>query len=380
MSIIRWLIAGSVLLLMLISGCTASRPPVLPQRPTEPRAQKPFYVWAYHPWWVGDAWQQYDWSVLDELLFFDLKIDATGRFSEANGWPLVWLDLIRQARVVHVPITPTISLFSRDDFVLLFSSTLHRRVLVDYLIEAVQLTQAPGVHLDFEIFESVPEVARAGFTAFVRDLRHALDALDGNHMLTMYALAFDPGDVFDESALVPYIDYFVVQGYDLHWKGGATAGPVAPVRGWGTANWEAVLSRFLSLGVPRSKIIMALPFYGYEWPVASPEPGAPTRGAGVSVTYAPVDTTAMPLFRISALERVRQFGFKRDPLSQSPYYVFRDSTGWVQGWFEDPVSIREKIQFVKQHRLAGIAIFVPAYDNGELFRVIREALYESVTQ
>jgi len=251
---------------------------------------------------------------------------------------------------------------------------------VDYLVEAVQLTQAPGVHLDFEVFEPVPEVARSGFTTFVRDLRHALDALEGKHMLTMYALAFDPGDVFDESALVPYIDYFVVQGYDLHWKGGATAGPVAPVRGWGTANWEAVLSRFLSLGVPRSKIIMALPFYGYEWPVTSPEPGASTRGAGVSVTYAPVDTTAMPLFRISALERVQQFGFKRDPLSLSPYYVFQDSTGWVQGWFEDPVSIREKIQFVKQHRLAGIAIFVPAYDNGELFRVIREALYESVTR
>jgi len=85
MSIIRWLVAGSVLLPMLISGCAVSRPPVLPQQPTETRAQKPFYVWAYHPWWVGDAWQQYDWSVLDEILFFDLKIDATGRFSEVNG-------------------------------------------------------------------------------------------------------------------------------------------------------------------------------------------------------------------------------------------------------------------------------------------------------
>ncbi len=334
---------------------------------------------AYHPWWAGKAWQTYDWEHLDEVYFFDIEVNGVGGFKAAHDWPLVWLDLIRQAKASGVRLAPTITLSSRQDFIDLFGNRYAWELLIQNIMEAVRLTEAPVVHLDVEIFESVPSYARDGFTEFVASLRRYLRERGGDQELTMYLLAHDPGDVFDERQLARWVDYFVVQGYDLHWADGAVAGPVAPVTGWGAAGWDQILRRLEEEGVSRKKIVMALPFYGYEWPVEHPEPGASVRGRGRAVTYAPVDTLQMPTFKIAALERIRRYGFERDPQSGSPYYVFQDSTGWYQGWFEDPESIRRKVQFIKEQGLAGVAIFSPAYDNGTLWNALLSVLQEEGT-
>jgi len=331
-------------------------------------------VIVYHPWWAGKAWRMYDWDGLDEVYFFDIELDGNGYFKAAHDWPLAWLDMIQQAKTAGVAVAPTITLSNRQDFVELFGNRYNWNLLIQNILEAVRITDAPVVHLDIEIFESVPSYAREGFTEFVATLRKRLRERGGPQELSMYLLAHDPGDVFDERRLARWVDYFIVQGYDLHWADGAVAGPVAPISDWDGAGWNAILRRLDEEGIPRKKLIMAIPFYGYEWPVESPDPGAPVRGKGRAITYAPVDTLQMPTFKIAALDRIRTYGFERDPKSGSPFYVFQDSTGWYQGWFEDPESIRRKIAFIKEQGLAGVAVFSPAYDNGTLWNALRTAL------
>src|SRR5690606_20894095 len=152
------------------------------------------------------------------------------------------------------------------------------------------------------------------------------------------------------------------------WSNGPTAGPVSPLAGWEGVNWEAILARYLALGVPRDKIVLTVPFYGYEWPTASDRPGAPTRGLATTITYAPVSADYLPLIRVNAREQVRRHGARRDPVSRSPYYVYRGTDGWYQGWYEDAESLQAKYAFIRRERLAGIAIFLLGYDGGELVR------------
>lgn len=80
----------------------------------------------------------------------------------------------------------------------------------------------------------------------------------------MFLVADDESDVFDEASLAEVADYLVVQGYDLHARAEARAGPVAALEGWGRRNWRTIVARLVEIGVPRRKIVMSVPYFGYE--------------------------------------------------------------------------------------------------------------------
>lgn len=359
----RLLVGLSVVLVLVVAGCGASRSGV------EGKRDLAFRVVGYHAWWTGDAWQRYDVASLHELIFFDLRPEADGTWAATHGWPDEWDALVAHAAATGTALAPTVTVQDPDVFVALFSDDAAAGRLVENAVAAVQAAEADGLHLDVEVFREVPAAARAGYQRFVERLRAALPRAT---TLSMYMLAYDQGDVVDEAALAPLVDFFVVQGYDLHWRGGDVAGPVAPVAGWGGNNWGAVVQRFVDLGVPRRKLVMSVPFYGYEWPTESDALGARTRGRGRTITYARVDTldggTQLP----AARERIRLYGVRRDPATRAPYYAYQDSAGgWWQGWYEDALSLEAKYAFVQRERLGGIALWLVGYDDGALQQTLR---------
>jgi len=337
-----------------------------------PTAGDRFFVSGYHPYWAGDTWRSYPWDALDEVYFFELEAGADGTLADAHGWPEEWLPLVERARTEGVRLVPTISQHDPVAFARLFSDPARAERLVEELMLLLAATpNLAGLHLDFEVFEPVEMAARDGFTAFVAALEARLDEVDPSLLLSTFALAFDDDDVYDEPALAAATDFLVVQGYDFHSRAEARAGPVAAVAGWGRLNWQVVLERFLSLGVPARKIVMAVPLYGYQWPVTGPVPGATTRGDAVEIPLAPAADVVPEMPR--AFAQAARHGTLRDPSSGSPYYAFQDSTGWQQGWFEDAESLRAKYAFVREHGLGGVALFPLAYGDASLWPDLSEA-------
>ena len=337
------------------------------------RGDAGFEVYGYHVWWMQDGWRDEPLGALDGVFFFELRADTAG-VTDAHGWPQRWSALRRAAREQGTPLYPTLSVQGAERFERVFAAPDSARALLADALAAMRASEAPGLHLDVEAYRSVSAEARRGFTRFVRRLQAAMqeEYPQGTH-LSLFAPAFDYADAFDEAALAQMVDRLVVQGYDLHAKGGDVAGPIAPLSGWGSNNWQAILDRYDKLGVPRRKLVFAVPLFGYEWPVEGPKPGAATQGRARSISYAPVDPERLPNLQVSATERVAAYGKQRDPQSQSPYYVFRDSTGqWRQGWFEDAQSLRAKYDFVREKGLAGIALFPLGYDGGRLWPALFE--------
>jgi spore germination protein YaaH len=280
--------------------------------------------------------------------------------------------MVEDALEAGVQVTPTISMHDATAFEELFSDV----VAVDRVVDNITslLTATPGlagVHLDFEVFRPVERAARDGFTAFVARLGARMEALDPQLSLSVFTLAFDDDDVYNERALAELVDYLVVQGYDYHSAGDAQAGPVAALDGWGRLNWRNVVDRFRAMGVPSRKIVMAIPLYGYQWPVESDEPGAATRGEGITIPLAPPPDVLPELPRARA--QAQRHGLHRDSASGSPYYAFQDESGWYQGWFEDAESLRAKYDFVRQRGLGGVALFPLAYGDGPLWADLRAA-------
>jgi spore germination protein YaaH len=359
------------LALALGAAASACAPATRPASVTPTEGDR-FFVAGYHPYWAGDVWQTYPWDALDEVYFFELHANADGLIADAQGWPDRWLGLIERAHAERVRIVPTVSLHEAQAFRELFADPARAARLVDELMAL--LTGAPnlgGLHLDFEVFEPVEPSVRDGFTAFVVRLERRLRALDPTLLLSAFTLAFDDDDVYNERALAELTDFLVVQGYDFHSRADTRAGPIAALSGWGRLNWQVVVDRFLAFGVPPRKIVMAVPIYGYQWPVDSDVPGADARAEAVEIPLDPPPDVVPEMPR--AFLQAELHGVRRDAASGSPYYVFQDSSGWHQGWFEDAESLRAKYAFVRERGLGGVALFPLAYGNDALWADLRAA-------
>lgn len=361
----RSLLLGGVLAaaVALATAFVVAREPGPSSGPARP------LVWGYYPWWLGDHWRAFDLRLYDGLRFFEVEIDDEGQLAQRNGWPQQWQPLRDAAHAQRLPLEVTVTLFSAARFEKVFADPARRRRL---LVELLRLaTEAPGIHLDIEIFERLSGPAVSGYRDFCAQLRAGLRKLEPPVALSAFGVMGAAVDLYD-AATFSHLDQIVLQGYDSHHRTSAQTGPVAPLRGPFPITWESTLAHYLALGAPRHKIVFGLPFYGYEWPAESAGVGARTLGQAREISYALLDARRLPTIRIGAREEAARHGLRREAASGSPYYAYQEPKGgWRQGWFEDEVSLAAKLEFVRRERLAGIAVFPVGYDNGAFDGLLR---------
>ena len=82
-------------------------------------------------------------------------------------------------------------------------------------------------------------------------------------------------------------------------------------------------------------------------------------------------SSLLPDIRTNALTRSAEHGLRRESATQAPWYAFRDAEGWRQGWFDDPVSLVPRLEFVRDNNYRGVALFLLGYDGGALLEAIQ---------
>ncbi|MEY8366075.1 glycosyl hydrolase family 18 protein [Anaerovoracaceae bacterium 41-7] len=93
--------------------------------------------------------------------------------------------------------------------------------------------------------------------------------------------------------------------------------------------------------IPREKILMGMPNYGYDW----------------KLPFVKGETRAEKMSSEGAFWRAQYYGAEviYDQLSQAPYFTYFDSAGNKHVvWFEDIRSIRAKLALVEEYDLAGV--------------------------
>jgi len=153
--------------------------------------------------------------------------------------------------------------------------------------------------------------------------------------------------------------------YDFSGPWSPRTGLIAPLRADGSFHGETVersVASYEAAGVPASKLLMGLPFYGYGWHMVEDQgnglfqEGQPIRG---DRPYSYIQSLALDSTVF------------RDPVSQAPY-IFDGDVFWT---YEDPVSIAYKSQYGLEQQLGGFMIWELAGDtpDGTLLRTIRRA-------
>ncbi len=320
----------------------------------------------YYAYWMKGAWIDMDLRVYDRIVFFTTTPGSDGRMQARNGWPHAWVGLLTRADSLDIPVVPALALLEPDSIKSLFSSHDAISNLLETSLLLIEESKGMGVHLDIELFESVTDSLRDNFISFTDSLAEQALRRWPDAMLSMFTPAFDNDGLYDLSRIHEGYKQLMVQGYDLHWQTGPQSGPVSALKGWGGANWESIVDRYRNEGLDDSRLVMTIPYYGYEWPVESDSVGSSTKGTAKITTFAAVDSLVLPQYRINIQSRINQHGLQRDSVSGSPFYSFSDSSGFWQGWFEDTHSLEQKYSFIKEAGLKGVATFPMGYDQGIL--------------
>lgn len=330
--------------------------------PSENQTQLTRSIFGYHPYWMNNNWEQYNWSLLSDLCYFSYEVDA------ATGNP-VTTNAFESAAVIDtaldhgVKMHLCVTLFSGHAQFL--GNAAARRHLCAKLTESVRKRKIHGINIDFE---AVPSSQRQALTSFMQELRHYIDTAVPGTQLSMATPAVNWSNTFDLASLSQVCDFFMVMTYDYYWNLSQTAGPVAPLYPMESGYRYGVmrtLQYYFSEGVPPFKILMGVPYYGRVWPVQSAQAPSSTRGAGSAVMYRSVRNNPS-LFNY----QTRRY----EPASRATYYAY-EANGWNHCFIDEVEDLRMKYDLVHAYNLKGVGIWALGYDNGysDLWEILAES-------
>lgn len=200
-----------------------------------------------------------------------------------------------------------------------------RNILVDYQLDGVNLDLEKSPSADRSLYSKLIQTwsklfQRANFLVSVD-----VPAKIGSEPLDPWKGAFDYKSIGQS------VDEVILMTYEEHW-GGSPPGSVASLP------WVTKVLNYAIANIPREKIYMGIPLYGYDWP---------ERGTGKVIGYQ------------RAIELARRQGapLQWDTIQHSTF--FRYETGGVRHtvYFEDLRSLREKLELARQMGIRGVALW-----------------------
>lgn len=289
-------------------------------------------------------------DILDEVSPFWYGTNADGQLYHDP----IDTELLELARSKNVLVIPTIHnvVAGADPVPAILSNPDRRSRHVQAIVDEVMTRNYDGIDIDYE---SLSPNLREEYTAFIRELSAELKAHDKMLTIAVHAKACDQcglGGYQDWPALGELVDRLRIMTYDYSWRGSAP-GPIAPVY------WVEEVIAYAKQVVPPSKVIVGVPFYGYNWPA----------GGGRA--------TPQLWTHINDLIQSRQLAVNLQEsnargLVQESWITYNGR----QAWFATSRSLDAKLALVQQHDLAGIAIWRLGGEDPTNWSVIRTKLVQ----
>ena len=312
-------------------------------------------VFGWHPYWVGSAYNNYQWNLLSDLSYFSYEVDvSTGNALTTHNWSTA--AVVDSALANGLRVNLCVTLFSSH--ATFFGNSTAQQTLITNLINLVQSRGGHGVNIDFE---GVPSSQKIAFNNFVVDLCNQMHAAIPGSQVSIALFSVDWNGVFDIPLLNNYIDLFIIMGYGYYWTGSTTAGPTDPLYHFGTT-YNYTLSRsityYLNEGTTPSKLALGLPYYGREYTT--------TSNAVPSSVLNPPNSAVRFFDQIKDNASGNYVASNKywEGDSFTPYFMFQSGGNWKQSFINDGYSLQKRLEFVNQRGIAGIGIWALGYDDG----------------
>jgi len=347
-----------------------------------PVNNKPKIVYGFLPYWNLSRAELP--TTLTHVAYFALSVSPTGSLTQGvdeEGTTAynrmqseAFLEALQTKQDRDIASEIVIKQFASDDLQTFLNSSKAQENFYTQLDSVLLAYPFTGVNLDFEINTGGTAI-QDRFTNFVKNLDDHLARRHPNVQLSIdvFASAAEGGNIWNLEDLEPYVDYIIVMAYDFHRRNSPQTGPVAPLLG--SETWSSNINSHLKdilIQVPPQKVVLGIPFYGYEWQTTSANATALTYpDTGRTATYERVQELLANKDQNGAIEQWNEE-------SLSPYLTYKEDGKQYVLYFDNSRSISYKMDYINQLGLGGVAIWALGYEGEtvELWEVIGKKLRE----
>ena len=302
-------------------------------------------VIGYLPYWEYDDYPNLDYSLLTQINFFSAELNQYGDIINHHNWPNLYLVEFAHQNGVKVKLCAT--LFGQEPLTTLLSSYFYRQNAINNLLSLVIDNNADGIDIDFEL---LPTSQRENLVLFMEELSFAFHSEMEDPIITMATPAVDWSNAWDYNSLAEITDGLFVMGYNYFYSGSSNAGPVSPLGGYFYDIEYSIDDYIQKTNGQIDKIILGLPYYGYDWSVVDNSINSQAISYGIARTYA------------SAYTLSEDYGSNWDDTSNAVWIPYQNN-GWQQCWYDDSLSLSNKYEFAKNNNLQGVGIWALGYDD-----------------
>ena len=293
--------------------------------------------------------------------YFDIDLSGNLLITPSNK---INTEFINEMHIRGVKVTPFISNHwerERGNIALNNAEALSTQVA-----EVIEKYNLDGINIDIE---NVNEQYRQAYTNFTRLLREKLPS----DKLVTVAVAANPNGwntgwhgSYDYKALSDYSDYLMIMAYDESYFGGE-AGPISSAD-----FFNGSIDYAVKQGVPKSKIVTGIPFFGRFW-----KKGQTTGGSGI--------TAADVEFLITNYQSEKHY----DEITQSANVTITISqddplpkiwggqtltAGTYKIWYDDLRATQYKLEQINKYNIRGVGNWALGQENTETWRFYVDAL------
>jgi spore germination protein YaaH len=328
----------------------------------------PKEVAGFYPYWNLSKVTKLDLTNLSTVYYFALHLKRDGTFNEndpgisglnSDNGKLLKEKVLQNGARWGV----TIANMSANSITRNINNPARQQTIIDNTIKLMKQEGFTALNIDLEYVGRPDDTRKKSFTTFIQKLTHAVHReIPGSTVsLDAFADSVKKPRIFDMKSLGEILDHVIIMGYDFYPLASKVAGPVAPLTGKGRHGYDVTTSvnDYLSK-VPSQKLLLGVPFYGYDWPTEKDERGS----AVISSTQGPkVSSYAQSVETAQKNNSLVNF----DDESKSVWFSYFDKQNhtWRQVWFENERSLGLKFDLVNRTNLGGIAIFALGDDSRE---------------
>jgi spore germination protein YaaH len=336
---------------VILPPATAAPIPAPPSLAVAPVLQS-HEVFGYAPYWTLPQSSAFDVKSLTTLAYFSVDANANGTLNQSgsgwNGYESQDLaNLVTRSHASGARVVLTVTCFDQASLNAITSDPNAAGRLSSALIAALSAKNLDGVNFDFEGEGSAD---RNGLTALITQVSGALHAANPHWQVTMatYAsAAADSAGFYNVAALAPALDGFFVMAYDMNDR--STPSATAPLVGGGYNDTEA-LQQFTGV-VPPQKVILGVPFYGYDWPTTDGTRTAQPTGGERPLSKGVITASGHPTYW--------------DPSTQTAWTSYQVGTQWHETFFDNATSLALKAQLANSFHIAGLGIWALGMDGND---------------
>ncbi len=338
-------------------------------------------VIGFLPYWLLDKAKKDYSSEITALAYFGLTVESDGSIQkllnpqEANpGWHALNSgsvdEFLQSAKKKN--LTLSLVVFNGDNASigeLISDPVVHAQTLMQQVVPVMKQYGFTDLNLDIEdTADAASDEARIHYTQFVAEVRREMDAQHiGTLTIDASPIVLIRKYLIDAKEIAPLVDTFVLMTYDFHYQGSSITGPVAPLSGAGTnLEFDTTVALQSALNaVPRDKIILGIPLYGYEWETLAPTSDSATMpGSGLPASNSRVEDLLKNCATCSA-----QF----DQQAQEGFVSYKDAdTGtYHQIYYPNEQSTQAKIKLTKDNQLGGVALWALGYEGDTIMQPLQ---------